>query len=470
MKKIKNSPLINKDNELDLKNNSISTEKLIDNSITTEKVLNDAITTEKIIDNAITSDKLSKELLINKLTIKNSLEIKKKDLIKNLNTEYLNSKKNSINHDPNTIVERDENSNIISNQYISTTEEEPFKIRSSIKVNNLNVDKLHGLKPSNNSFDIPISNGQLNNNLNAELLNGLKISTNELLSREEVIPTERIITETLEKALNVLDDKYEELCKQLLNYLIPKTISLKSDNEVVETGHTHEFKDEIIDNKSEQIISGKKEFKNISSKQELTNKYQLVNKNYVDNKFIRHKNILGLNIEYQNQYDIIINAGECFDTTYNQIISLKNKVKKSLRYNRFNNVALKPFTTYHIFIIKDKNDNISIGFDNSINASNRPKEYIYYRRIGSILYGNNEIVKFTYYNELKHHLIAEQEIISLKEGLINLPIPKDIKTIPLIITNSITNEISNEKSQLFFEKENNNIINIKLYGWIDFTL
>jgi len=537
-----------------LKENSVTTSKINDGAITTEKILDRSILNHHIEDGVITyrkfadanfvfSKRVSADNIETKkivLTNENPIEINSKNLIKNLNAEYLNNIKSSTASTPDTIVQRNNLGDIEVKKIISTERfDSPFLISSSSLVKNLNANFLNGMVASNSKDGIPLSNGELNNNLNAELLEGAKLSKNQIVSNnEKLIPNEKIVKDSIEKSFksfetsdkkdwdeqnkigvnvvlnghapngpkqlgyfyvfNLLNEnnnitqlaiptdtrlfggsfirmKHNNYWSKWFNFTTgdPLTLSSKTTNKVSPSGHTHELSNELLNRNADQEIYGKNIFHNISTSQNIKDPNHIPNKKYVDNKFLINKTLVGLNYEFINPAKLLIKAGECFDSTLTEKITMSYDERKSLNELIFDGVELNPFSTYHIFILKRIDGKSEIRIDDNMFASHKTKEYSFYRRIGSIITDKNYMEPFV--KEGNKILLTTPKIINIyKPYKGNIKMYGPHKHISLIETNGECKSlfydkyITDDNGELYFEFEGEGFI--KIYGWEDYLI
>lgn len=274
--------------------------------------------------------------------------------------------------------------------------------------------------------------------------------------------------------------KYNNIWSNWSNFSIgdPLQISYKTQNRVDISGHTHELSSDILNKFSEQEIIGKNLFHKIYTNQEIKDENQVTNKAYVDNKFLVNKNIVGFNYEYVNSSLLLIEAGECFDITLKEKITINNFTKTTFNDLLFKGVSFKEFSTFHIFAIKNKNGDCKIGIDNNINATNRPIDYIYYRRIGSLITNRFHVEPFVKRgNKILFYTPKIINIYNSYNGKIKMYCPEQLKTICLLDCNGNVNSlediaykelITNQKAELFFNFETDGYI--KVYGWKDYLV
>lgn len=454
-----------------IEDNAITSSKINDGAITNAKILNKSISTDKLIDEVITSNKLNKKelkfdakLIFNNITkVNNVIELndkiilKNKELIKNLNAEYVHGLIPEAGSKGSTIVQRTMDAKIIASQFVSDDfVGAPFIINSSKRVDMLNAEYLNDLSTGNKQNNIPISNGMLNQNLNAELLNGIKLSKNKEIKNEDVIPLESSIYKTLNDKLIELNKNIDNLISSIKDNIKPNKLLCNSKNTINDLGHTHELDSKLVNDYSDQFIDGNKIFKDIKSSQEIIDETHLINKKYFNENTIINKNIIGLNIEYQDSRNIIVHIGECLDSTYKKKLVLSKKIKVGLK-------NFIPYITYHIFLT----ENNEVFLDTSLTFSNK-----IYRRIGSIITDKNGIVKFDYDNNLKQYTIDLTCCeYFLDDSFIKLNVPTGIKVIALFNTkNDYINNVTNNKGEIYFCKGTEDSIIVKNYGWIDYSL
>jgi hypothetical protein len=107
--------------------------------------------------------------------------------------------------------------------------------------------------------------------------------------------------------------------------------------------------------------------------------------------------------------DIKINIGECIDATNQADMILSSPIIKEIDNNWVagNNsggfpsgLVITAGTWYHVFLISKTDGTVDAGFDSSLDASNLLADatgYVYYRRVGSVLWFEDLITPGTYY-------------------------------------------------------------------------
>jgi hypothetical protein len=100
--------------------------------------------------------------------------------------------------------------------------------------------------------------------------------------------------------------------------------------------------------------------------------------------------------------DIDIAVGCAMDSTGKVMLELTAAITRQLDVDfasgnggRFTGSGAIANGTYHVFLLrKDSDGSITVGFDTSVSAANKPAGYTYFRRIGSIIRASAAILAF----------------------------------------------------------------------------